>query len=146
MSKKLIIIVAVVVLLAAGGGGYYYYYTTTLVATDGAEEPPEPETLGMIELEPFLTNINDSSGRRHARVSVKLAVSPEERAAEVSGDALAVARLRDQVLTLINSKSLAELTSPEGKTALRREIVAEAAPIVEPGKVKEALFGEFVVQ
>jgi flagellar FliL protein len=149
MSKKTIIISAVgaLVLLGAGlGGGYYLTTSGTLGADAEAAGPePEPETLGVIELEPFLTNIG-AGGKRHARVSIKLAVSPEERAAEITEDTLAVARLRDLVLTLLTSKSLEDLASPEGKAALRKEIAEKATAVIEPGTVKEALFGEFVVQ
>lgn len=141
------ILIAGGALVLLGGGLGVGYYLTAGGTQGGAEQAaPPPETIGMIELEPFLANVNGSGGRRHARVAVKLAVAPEERASEIAADALAVARLRDEVLTLITSKSLEELTSPEGKEALRKDILAGTAKIVEPGTVKEALFAEFVVQ
>jgi flagellar basal body-associated protein FliL len=34
----------------------------------------------------------------------------------------------------------------EGKAELRKEILESAGPIVKPGSVKEALFGEFIIQ
>ncbi len=147
MSKKTMIIAGVgaFVLLGGGLGGGYYLTQNGMLGGEAAEAEPEPETLGVIELEPFLTNVG-SSGKRHARVSIKLAVSPEERAAEVTEDPLAVARLRDLVLTLLTSKSFEELSSAEGKAALREELVQKANAVIEPGTVKEALFGEFVVQ
>ena len=143
MSTKRIVIAAAGLLVLLGGGLGAAYYLTS--GGEVEEAAPEPETLGVIELEPFLTNIG-SSGKRHARVSIKLAISPEERAAEVAADKLAVARLRDLVLTLLTSKSFEELSSPEGKAALRKEIVEKATAVIEPGAVREALFGEFVVQ
>ena len=141
MSKKAILIGSAVLVLLAGGGAAYFMLGAQ---ADAAE--PEPDTVGIIELEPFLTNVNDGSGRRHARVHLQLTVSPQERAEELSADKLAMARLRDQVLTQITSKSFADLTSPEGKQTLRREIMESAAPIVAPGKVQEALFSELIVQ
>lgn len=143
MSKKKILIAAAAVVLLVAGLGATYYLTRS--GEGGEAESPPPEKLGVIELEPFLTNIG-SSGKRHARVSIKLAVAPEERAAEVAEDPLAVARLRDLVLTLLSSKSFEELSSPEGKASLRKDIIEKATPVVEPGTVKEALFSEFVVQ
>lgn len=147
MSKKTIVIAAgaALLVLGAGLGGYYVTTSGMLDGDAAATQAPPPESLGVLELEPFLTNIG-SSGKRHARISIKLAISPEERSAEVGADSLAVARLRDLVLTLLASKSVEELSSQEGKAALRRQIVDRAAPVVEPGKVKEVLFGEFVVQ
>ena len=148
MSKKTILAVSAAALVALAAGGYFYMTAKGMLGGGSAEAngAPEPESVGMITMEPFLTNVNDGSGRRHARVEIKLAVSPEERADEVAADKLAMARLRDQVLTLITSKSIAELTSPEGKAALRQEIQQRAAPIVAPGSVNEALFGELIVQ
>lgn len=137
--------VGALVLLGGGLGGGYYLTQSGMLGGEAAEATPEPETIGVLELEPFLTNIG-SSGKRHARVSIRLAVSPQERAAEVAADTLAVARLRDLVLTLLTSKSFEELASPEGKAALRKAIVEQAGPVVEPGTVEQALFGEFVVQ
>ena len=146
MSKKVILAASCVAALALAGGGVYFMMSSAPHGGEEAAPEPPPETLGVIELAPFVTNINDVSGRRHARVEVKLVVSPRERADEIAADALAMARLRDRVLTLITSKSLAELTSPEAKAALRGEILAGAVPIVAPGSVKEALFGELIVQ
>ena len=135
--------------LVLGAGGYYYAITSGLLGNeagaDAAEAAPEPEALGVVELEPFLTNIGDN-GKRHARVSIKLAVSPEERAGEVLADPLAVARLRDMVLTLLTSKPVEELVSPDGKAALRKQIAREATKVIQPGIVEETLFSEFVVQ
>ena len=63
------------------------------------------QTIGVLEMETFLTNINDPEGQRHARLRVKLAVVPEERVAEIKADALLMARLRDRILTLLTSKT-----------------------------------------
>ena len=103
-------------------------------------------TVGIVEMETFLTNINDASGERYAKLQLKLAVSPEEKVLEVTKDALLMARLRDQVLTLISSKTFEELSDPEGKESFRSEIRERLSPLVEGGEVKEVLFAEFVVQ
>ena len=113
MNKKTIIIVAVVALLmlGAGLGGGYYLTTSGMLGGEAAAAPaPPPETVGVLELDPFLTNIG-ASGKRHARISVKLAISPEERSAEVGADSLAVARLRDLVLTLPARRTFASRSS-----------------------------------
>ena len=129
-----ILLVAVMVAFAAGCGD------------EEEEENEVEETVGILEMETFLTNINDPSGERYAKLQVKLAVSPEEKAAEVTGDALLMAKLRDQVLTLLTSKTFEELSDPEGKEGFRSEIQERLSPLVEGGEVKEVLFAEFVVQ
>ena len=118
-----------------------------LAAGCGDEEEEEvKETVGIVEMETFLTNINDASGERYAKLKLKLAVSPEEKVLEVTEDALLMAKLRDQVLTLISSKTFKELSDPEGKEGFRSEIRERLSPLVEGGEVKEVLFAEFVVQ
>ena len=104
------------------------------------------ETVGILEMETFLTNINDSSGERYAKLQVKLAVTPQEKVAEVTADPLLMARLRDQVLTLLTSKTYQDLSDPAGKEEFRSEIQQRLSPLVEGGEVKEVLFAEFVVQ
>jgi flagellar protein FliL len=156
MNKKTILIVAGAAVLMLGGGvglGYYLTSTGTLGASaeastggETATPAPEPESVGVIELDPFLTNIGDAGGKRHARLQVKLGVAPAERAAELSGDALATARLRDTILTLLTAKTFEDLTSAEGKERFRQEIVERASPLAAPGKVTEALFSDLVVQ
>lgn len=136
MNKKekwiSLLLVAFLMVLAAGCGD--------------DEDKKAEETVGILEMETFLTNIHDSSGERYAKLQVKLAVTPEEKVAEVTGDALLMARLRDQVLTLLTSKTFNELSDPEGKESFRREIQQRLSPLVEGGEIKEVLFAEFVVQ
>ena len=129
-----ILLVAVMMAFAAGCGD------------EEEEDEKVEETIGILEMETFLTNINDPSGERYAKLQVKLAVSPQEKAAEVTGDALLMAKLRDQVLTLLSSKTFEELSDPEGKEGFRGEIQERLSPLVEGGEVKEVLFAEFVVQ
>ena len=129
-----ILLVAFLMTLAAGCGD------------DGEEGAEAEETVGILEMETFLTNINDSSGERYAKLQVKLAVTPEEKVAEVSADPVLMARLRDQVLTLLTSKTFQDLSDPAGKEEFRNEIQQRLSPLVKGGEVKEVLFAEFVVQ
>ena len=106
-----------------------------LAAGCGDEEEEEvKETVGIVEMETFLTNINDASGERYAKLQLKLAVSPEEKVLEVTEDALLMAKLRDQVLTLISSKTFKELTDPEDKEGFRSEIRERLSPVGRRGR------------
>ena len=114
--------------------------------SDSEAADPAEQTIGVLELETFLTNINDPAGQRHARLSVKLAVVPQEWAAEIKADALLMVRLRDRILTLLTSKTYRELNDANGKELLRKEILDRLNPLLESGEVKEVLFSDFVVQ
>ena len=108
-----------------------------------ADEPVEPPA-GILEMETLLTNINDPD--RHARVQVKLAVAPESRIADIKGDAVLMARLRDKVITLLTSKTYKDLAGPQGKQTFREEIQTELSPLIEEADLKEVLFADFVVE
>lgn len=142
MSKKLMLIIAAAVLLlgGAGAGAYFYFYSS------GGEQQPQEQPVGMMDMDPFLTNINDKAGRRHARLQIKLVIVPREKVAEIQADALLMARLRDRVLTLLTSKTYKELSGAEGKETFRESIRERLAPLLEDTEIKEVLFADFVVQ
>jgi flagellar FliL protein len=143
MNKKVIIIVAAALVLGAGGTAALL----TLLPSDGdtaAAPPPEPP--GIVDMETFLVNINAPQGDRFAKLSVRLTVLPGTLAESLSEDPVLKARMRDRVLTLVTSKTLAELIGPVGKEGLRREIKAHLDPLLDEGEIQEVLFSEFVVQ
>jgi len=144
-KKKLMIIIAAAVVVLAGGGGAAYYFLAADSAQAAAEAPAKP-SIGLIEMETFLTNINDPRSKHHARLQLRVAVSPAETAEKIKTDPLLMARMRDHVLTLLTSKTFDELSQSDGKEAFRKEIAERLAPLVESGKVQEVLFSDFVVQ
>jgi flagellar FliL protein len=141
MNKKMLIIIAAAVVVLCGGGGAAYFFLSGSSSAAAIEQP-----VGILAMETFLTNINDPSGERHARVQVKLAVSPEETVSRIKSDDVLMARLRDQVITLLTSKTYDDLTDVRGKEAFRREIRERLNPLLTSGEVKEVLFSDFVVQ
>ncbi len=144
MNKKMMIIIAAAVVVLAGGGGAAYYFFLADPA-EASEAPPKP-SIGLIEMETFLTNINDTRGKHHARLQLMVAVSPETAAEEIKADPVLMARMRDHVLTLLTSKTYDELSQSDGKETFRKEIAERLAPLVEAGSVEEVLFSDFVVQ
>jgi flagellar FliL protein len=143
MNKLVMIGVAAVVLIG-GGAGAYFYFAGGETEAEAAVKVEEPA--GVLELEPFLTNLNDPSGSRHARLQVKLGISPQTVVEELKADTLLIARLRDQVLTLVNSKTPAELATPDGKEAFRQEIYRRLKPLIVNGELKEVFFSDFIVK
>lgn len=143
MSKKMMMMIGAAAVVLAGGGGAVYYF----MGEEPAEAAEAPKaSVGLIEMETFLTNINDPRGKHHARLQLKVAVSPETAAAEIRADPLLMARMRDQVLTLLTSKTFDDLSQSEGKENFRRDIAARLTPLVDHGEVQEVLFSDFVVQ
>ena len=152
--KKPIVIIAVVaaLMLSAGLGGGYYLSSAGLWPFNAAEgeaaeeEAANAEPAGLVTMEAFLTNVRGPGGSHHVRVSVELAISPEERAAKIQDDKLLMARLRDQILTLLSNRTTDELSSAEGKQALRGQIHQKLTDVIKDGRLQEVLFSDFVVQ
>ncbi len=143
MSKKLIIIAAASVALLGGSGAGYYFFFLNGEEAEAAETPaPEP---GVVELEPFLTNLTPA-GAHKARLQVTLAITPKGLAETVAADPLLTARIRDQILSKLSSRSYEELSEPAGKQKLRNDIKTSISAVLEEGEVQEALFVDFVVQ
>lgn len=143
--NKMIIIGAAAAVLVAGGGGAYYFLAGGDTAAEAAEIELE-EPAGVLELDTFLTNLKDPAGKHHARVQIQLAITPDTAVAEIQASPIVLIRVRDQVLSLINSKTPMELGSAEGKETFRGEIATSLAPLIKQGQIKEVFFSDFVVK
>ncbi len=114
-KSKLPMIIMLIVVLA--GGGFF--------ATKGKGDKKEPEVkLGAIEpLGEFLVNLSD--GRTYLRTEISVQVADGKSAGAGGGGHGAGADFtvaRDAVITILKSKSLRQVSTPEGMDALRREI------------------------
>jgi len=143
--NKMIMIGAAAAVLVAGGGGAYYFLAGGDTEAEAAEIEVE-EPAGVLELDTFLTNLKDPAGKHHARVQIQLAITPDTAVAEIQASPIVLIRVRDQVLSLINSKTASELGSAEGKETFRGEIANGLAPLITQGKIKEVFVSDFVVK
>jgi len=142
-SKLLMIGIAVIVLLGGGGAGAWLYMGKNAAHAEAATEPPP--TPGLVTLEPFIVNLADPGGRRFLRVSLRLLVKDEAEAKEVADNELLLVKTRSAVLELLATQKSETLTTPEGKTELKKAIAEKAAAALGH-EVTDVLFAEFVVQ
>ena len=145
-SKKGLLI-GVVGLLVVGGGGAGYWFTRP--AVDAATEEhaaPEEEGESIVSFEPFVVNLADGGGGRYLKVNLQLVIAGAEAGAEIEEDAVAKVRLRSEVLDLLTQQNSDALMTPEGKNALKQAISERASHSVEPHKVMDVLFSDFIVQ
>jgi len=150
-SKKtlMLVLIGVVALGGAGAAGFLLKGgSQPAAATDetaGTEAESKPAA-GLVPMDTFLVNLNDPEGDRFMKLTLRLTISPESVAGEVTEDPLLLARLRDRILTVLTAKTFMELVSPLGKENLRQEIQAQLGPLLASGEVQDVLFSEFVVQ
>lgn len=118
---------------------------------EGEEEAAEEHGGGHGEnngprIDPFVVNLADPGSRRYLRMNLSIAL---KKPAE--DEPLLQARmpqLRDAVLLLLSSKTAAQLQGPEGKTALRQELIEQVNQVLTKKKkvVKNLYFTEFLIQ
>lgn len=120
-------------------------------AAQGGEEPHAPASGGhgsgalgaMVALDPFIANLNDEDGRRYLKATLQLEFFAGAVPSEFNAR---LPQLRDLLLTLLSSKTFAEVRTPQGKAVLRDEIVTRLNHALRADLVKAVYFTEFIVQ
>jgi flagellar FliL protein len=162
----IILLVAVLVLGAAGFFGWQFFLAdeetpapapAEAPAPDqqAAGEAPAPEAAGggkeapqvpaeVMELEPFIVNLADPSGKRYLKLQLAVDAKNEELKKEIQAR---MPQIRDSILLLLTSKSYSDIAPVAGKIRLRNEILKIInRSLLGAGSVHAVYFTEFVVQ
>jgi flagellar FliL protein len=155
MSNKILIIfigVLMVFMLGMGGGLFLMWSKLSAINVQGnanagvqpgeaaAVEPP----LGPIySLETFIVNLADKGGNRYLRVTIDLELGTPQLEGELNKR---LPQIRDSILMILPSKRFEDISSVEGKIALRDEILGKLNGFLAQGKISNMYFKEFVVQ
>ena len=157
MSTKVLIIIIGVVVLIMGtmGAGFFVLWSKMSTAmtqvqnanvTEAAEEEAEQEevTIGPIyKLDTLIVNLADQGGKRYLRITMEFELSQPELVEEIEKR---MPQLRDSILMILPTKTYAEISSTQGKIALRDEILAKLNSFLKTGSITTIYFSEFVVQ
>lgn len=166
MSNKVLLILVglVLVLVLVMGGGMFMIYTKLPsaspkaivpepeAAADVVAEKTKPEEIGaVVSMDTFIVNLADPGGNRYLRVTMdlELAGKPSDKsAAKTAGDELAkrMPQIRDAILMILSTKRYADISTPEGKTALREEILNAVNGLLASSQITRIYFKEFVIQ
>jgi flagellar FliL protein len=161
-KKRMILVVAAFLVAAAAGGGFFAYKNLASGSkpeepekaqdahkgqdahkTQKAQPPPKVSMGPVYAMDPFLVNLADPGRPRLLKVVLNLELDSGAVAAEL--DALKP-KVRDTLLTLLSSKTMADLATVADKERLRNEIIHRVNTFIAAGKVVEVYFAEFVVQ
>ncbi|MBI5057013.1 MAG: flagellar basal body-associated FliL family protein [Nitrospirae bacterium] len=143
-KKLLIIIVAASIVLGAGGFAGYKLLASKGGGDHAAEKKDETHAkTAIVALDPFVLNLADHG--RYLKVTVQLELSDKALEETVKDR---TPQLRDTIITLVSSKSLSSIASPEGKFQLKDEILFRANQVMGAEKeiFKNLYFTEFVMQ
>ncbi|HPS93719.1 MAG TPA: flagellar basal body-associated FliL family protein [Deltaproteobacteria bacterium] len=152
---KVIVIVLVVVLLLGGAAAGYFLFLSPKMKSEG-EGPAAKETHQgkesaqaasaagpMKALDPFIVNLSDADGSRYLKAVMQLELDNAELDAEVTAK---MPQVRDEILTLLSSKTYDDVSTVEGKRILKREIMGSVNRYLTTGQVVQVYFSDFVVQ
>jgi len=95
----------------------------------------------LVPMETFLVNLAQSRGRKLAKVNMEFEVSNDEVHQEIEK---LKPRIRDMVIMIVSDKSLNQVSTKEGKDALREEIRNQVNLFLTKGQIKNVYFTEFI--
>jgi len=146
-------------LLLAGAGGTYFLLKGQIAAMVQAQAPPaadaeaeaaaagEKEEEGFIgtlfEVDPMVVNLEQSKGKRYLKVKMSFELNKEKVQEELKAR---LPQLRDAILLMLSSKSFKDVSTVEGKLALRDSLLTRINGLLTTGFIKRIYFEEFVVQ
>jgi flagellar FliL protein len=164
-TKVLLILVGLVLLLVlVMGGGMFMIYTKlpsaspkaavpeTEAGAEAVSEKAKPEEIGaVVSVDTFIVNLADPGGNRYLRVTMDLELvgKPADKSAgKTAGDELAkrMPQIRDAILMILSTKRYSDISTTEGKTALREEILNAVNSLLASSQISRIYFKEFVIQ
>jgi len=155
MSNKILILLigGLMVLMLGMGGGLFLMWnklsTINIQANANASGQPGQETipgkpLGAIyALDTFIVNLADMGGNRYLRVTMDLELGNSKLESEI---VKRLPQIRDSVIMILPSKRFEDISSVDGKIALRNEIQETLNGFLAQGEITNIYFKEFVVQ
>jgi flagellar FliL protein len=143
-NKKLLVII-IVASIVLGAGGFVGF---KLLASKGGteaevKEEKEDSNISVVALAPFVLNLSDHG--RYLKVTIQFEISDESLQKTVKEK---TPQLRDTIITLVSSKSINSISSPEGKFQLKDELLFRANQIMGMNNdvFNNLYFTEFVMQ
>ncbi len=153
-NKILVLLIGVMMLLMLGlGGGLFMLWNqlSALNAQSVADAGAQPDKVASLEqplgpifpLKTFIVNLADKGGTRYLRVTMDLELGNPELKNELNKR---LPQVRDSLLMILPSKRFEDISTVQGKTALRDEVLETLNGFLNQGKITNIYFKEFVVQ
>jgi len=108
-----------------------------------AKEEKSKEFIGkLVPLETFLVNVSGSRGRKLVKINMELELSNAEVQEEVEK---IKPKIRDYIIIIASSKTFNEISTKEGKDALRDEVKNQINLFLTKGQINKVYFTEFIL-
>lgn len=142
-NKSLILIIVVLVVALAGGVAAYLFLFSGShkPAAEAKKEEPKEAKTSLVALDSFVLNLSERG--RFLKVTMQFELTD---AGNLPMVAEKTPQLRDAIITLVSSKSVESVSSPEGKFQLKDELLLRANQAMGKDIFKNLYFTEFVMQ
>jgi len=152
MSKTVLIIIIAVAVLFMGmvGAGFFILWNKIEQMPQNpatVEEIPVEEDENVIgplyTLDTMIVNLADKGGKRYLRVTMALELSDPEAMTTIESR---LPQVRDAILMIMPDTKYGDVSTTDGKIALRSEVMEKINGLMTKGRVNNIYFTEFVVQ
>ncbi len=109
---------------------------------EAEDEDPDAAPI-FVDIADITINLADTDVSRFLRAKIKLELRNEAAQARVEQQMI---KINDMVLTLLSSKTFAEIRTPQGKYDLKEDIVYRINRLVGGKPIKNMYFTDFVSQ
>ncbi len=113
----------------------------TVIPEPEEEDPDAPPIL--MDIADITINLADTNVSRFLRAKIKLEVRSPEAQAKVEQNMI---KINDMVITLLSSKTFAEIRTPQGKYDLKEDLIYRMNRLVSGKPIKNLYFTDFVSQ
>lgn len=107
------------------------------------EESAVPDQTQVMVIKDIIVNPAGTNGTRFLLTTVGLEIPTPELKLELEAKEV---QTRDILNTILTSKGLDELTAPQFKEQLRKEILEKLNSTLTKGKIKNIYFSKFIIQ
>ncbi|NPA55018.1 MAG: flagellar basal body-associated protein FliL [Epsilonproteobacteria bacterium] len=158
-SNKLILIIIVVLLLfllIIGGVVTYFLLSGGENPEDKPDQPKQEEKkveqkvqkdaaeIGPIyPLDPFVVNLKSSGATRYLKCTINLEIDSPDTQPELDK---MKPLMRDIIIRILSSKTVAEISTAKGKEKLKAEIKKNLNAKLATGEIRNVYFTAFVIQ
>lgn len=146
-SKKKMIVIALAAVLVLGGGAGGAWFFTQGKSDPGQKEVKKAEKPEFVVIDSFTVNLQPEEGEQYLQIQFTLQVASLEQVEVIKTN---MPHVRNRVLLLLSGKKASEISTPDGKKQLAKEIMEEVKrPFFDKGPVQEVtdvMFTSFIIQ
>lgn len=161
--KLIIILVVLLVILVGGGLGAYLFKSKAdhgeeAAATDTHQQKGETKEKANTSKEKskgkaaqtivynmgaIIVNLADQGVQRYLKVQIAIELDNPKLEEEAKKRE---PQIKDIIISVLSSKTVADINTPQGKIALKQEILKRINMVITEGEIMDLFFSEFIIQ